>query len=49
MTLHRLENGQTTPQRRTVEAVRIALENAGIQFTNGDAPGVRLVKPSDPE
>lgn len=28
----------------TVEAVQRALESAGIEFTNGDQPGVRLRK-----
>jgi len=31
---------------RTVEAVQRCLEAAGIEFTNGDAPGVRLKKKS---
>jgi hypothetical protein len=26
----------------TVAAIRAALEAAGVEFTNGDAPGVRL-------
>ena len=26
------------------DSVRAALERAGIEFTNGDSPGVRLVK-----
>ena len=29
---------------RTIEAMRAALESAGVEFTNGDAPGVRLRK-----
>ena len=27
---------------RTVDAIRAALEAAGVEFTNGDQPGVRL-------
>ena len=27
---------------RTLAAIRAALEAAGVEFTNGDAPGVRL-------
>lgn len=29
---------------RTLDAIRVALEAAGVEFTNGDAPGVRLRK-----
>jgi hypothetical protein len=31
-------------QERTIEALQRALEAAGIEFTNGDQPGVRLTK-----
>ena len=42
-TITRLERGD--PQYdRTVTAVRAALEAAGVEFTNGDGPGVRLRK-----
>ena len=41
-TVVRLEIGEGAPQRRTLAAVRAALEAAGVEFTNGDAPGVRL-------
>jgi hypothetical protein len=39
-----------TVQRRPdlidpLAAIRAALEMAGVEFTNGDAPGVRLRKP----
>jgi transcriptional regulator with XRE-family HTH domain len=44
-TLSRFEAGeQLNP--RTVEAIQRALEAAGVEFTNGDAPGVRLRKPT---
>ena len=43
-TIARLERGEAL-YPRTVEAIRAALESAGVEFTNGDAPGVRL-KPS---
>ena len=33
---------------RTVAAVRGALESAGIEFINGDAPGVRLRRTGSP-
>jgi hypothetical protein len=29
---------------RTIEAIRAAFERAGVEFTNGDGPGVRLRK-----
>jgi transcriptional regulator with XRE-family HTH domain len=31
-------------RERTVDAIRAALEAAGVEFTNGDQPGVRLRK-----
>jgi len=43
-TLARLELGEGEPQRRTMEAIRAALEAAGVEFTNGDAPGVRMAQ-----
>ncbi len=32
------------PIRATMAALQRALEDAGIEFTNGDQPGVRLAK-----
>jgi transcriptional regulator with XRE-family HTH domain len=32
-------------RERTVDAIRAALEAAGVEFTNGDQPGVRLKRP----
>jgi transcriptional regulator with XRE-family HTH domain len=45
-TIARLELGEVTPQRRTVDTLRAALETAGIDFIaeNGGGPGVRLTK-----
>lgn len=40
--LIRLETGSGVPRASTVEAVRGALERRGIEFSNGDEPGVRL-------
>jgi len=40
-TITRLEAGEEL-RERTIEAVQRALEAAGVEFTNGDAPGVRL-------
>ncbi len=40
-TVSRLEaSGPLKP--RTVEAIQHALEKAGVEFTNGDKPGVRV-------
>jgi len=40
-TITRLERGE--PLRgRTVDAIRSALEAAGVEFTNSDQPGVRM-------
>jgi transcriptional regulator with XRE-family HTH domain len=42
-TVMRLEGGKAL-KPRTVEAIQRALEEAGIEFIDGDAPGVRLKK-----
>lgn len=42
-TIARLERGETL-RASTVDAIRRALESAGVEFTNGDQPGVRLRK-----
>ena len=40
-TVARLERGEAL-RERTVEDIKRALESAGVEFTNGDQPGVRL-------
>ena len=40
-TVSRLERGETL-RERTVDDIRRTLESAGVEFTNGDRPGVRL-------
>jgi transcriptional regulator with XRE-family HTH domain len=40
-TVARFERGEDLKER-TVDALRHALERAGVEFTNGDQPGVRL-------
>jgi transcriptional regulator with XRE-family HTH domain len=40
-TVTRFERGEPL-RERTVDAIRAALESAGVQFTNGDQPGVRM-------
>lgn len=43
-TLTNFEAGKRQPYPRTLAAIHTALEAAGVEFTNGDAPGVRLRK-----
>ena len=45
-TIARHELAEGTPQRRTLTALRAALEAAGVEFIpqNGGGPGVRLRK-----
>jgi transcriptional regulator with XRE-family HTH domain len=40
--LSRIETGQAIPRRRTLDALRTALENRGIVFSTGDKPCVCL-------
>ena len=42
-TVARFERGEELKER-TVEALQRALEAAGVEFTNGEQPGVRLSK-----
>jgi transcriptional regulator with XRE-family HTH domain len=42
-TVTRIENGADAKQS-TIDALQRALEAAGIEFTNGDQPGVRVIK-----
>ena len=41
-TLADFERGARQPYPRTLADIRATLEAAGVEFTNGDAPGVRL-------
>ncbi len=41
-TLADFERGARSPYERTLRDIQQALELAGIEFTNGEAPGVRL-------
>ena len=43
-TVNLIENAKGLPSTTLAQraAVRVALEEAGIEFLNGDAPGVRL-------
>lgn len=38
------EKGRRVPGRNNLDAIQRVLEKAGVEFTNGDAPGVRLRK-----
>ena len=42
--IKRLETipGRLAAQPRTIDALRSAIEAAGVEFTNGDQPGVRM-------
>ena len=43
-TVRDFEKRRRTPILNNLNAMRHALEAAGVEFTNGDAPGVRLKK-----
>ena len=45
-TVARFERGDELKER-TVDALQRALETAGIEFTNGDHPGVRLTRSAE--
>jgi transcriptional regulator with XRE-family HTH domain len=49
-TIRRAEAQDDAPNLlvNNMDAIRRALETAGIEFTNGDAPGVRLIKQKKP-
>jgi transcriptional regulator with XRE-family HTH domain len=41
-TIADFESGKRAPYERTLEQLQSALEKAGIEFTNGNEPGVKL-------
>ena len=41
-TIHRWENHVHSPRQTTRDAIQKAFEEAGIEFSNGTAPGVKL-------
>jgi transcriptional regulator with XRE-family HTH domain len=43
-TIANFETGKSVPIRSTLKAIQQAFEAAGIEFTNGDEPGVKLKK-----
>ena len=38
------EKGRSTPVKNTLAAIQRVLEEAGVEFINGDVPGLRLRK-----
>jgi transcriptional regulator with XRE-family HTH domain len=44
VTVRNFENEKSMPQRATLDVIQRALEAAGVEFTNGEQPGVRLTK-----
>jgi hypothetical protein len=41
-TITRFETCVTRPARATLAVIQNVFESAGVEFTNGDAPGVKL-------
>jgi transcriptional regulator with XRE-family HTH domain len=41
-TVRNFEAGRSTPTANNLEAIRSALERGGAEFTNDDAPGVKI-------
>jgi transcriptional regulator with XRE-family HTH domain len=44
VTVRQFEASAAQPRNATLDAIRRALESAGVEFTNGGQPGVRLRK-----
>jgi transcriptional regulator with XRE-family HTH domain len=45
-TIADFERGATTPRRQTLAQIAAAFEQAGVEFLNGNAPGVRVRRKS---
>jgi transcriptional regulator with XRE-family HTH domain len=45
-TVRNFEAGRSIPVANNLTAIQKAMEAAGVEFTNGDQPGVRLRKKS---
>jgi transcriptional regulator with XRE-family HTH domain len=41
-TIRNFENGHSSPMNATLDVLQRALEAAGVEFTNGGEPGVKL-------
>lgn len=46
-TVKGFEGGVSVPMKNNLDAIRRALEGAGVVFTNGGEPGVKLRKVSE--
>ena len=46
-TIVRFERGQVAPISATLQVLRQTFEKGGVEFTNGDQPGVRLKQKSE--
>jgi transcriptional regulator with XRE-family HTH domain len=46
-TIRDFEKGRRVPTVNNLAAIRAALEVAGVEFTNGEQPGVRLRKKAE--
>jgi transcriptional regulator with XRE-family HTH domain len=44
-TIRNFESGKSVPMYNTLGGIQRALEDAGVEFTNGDEPGLKLRKP----
>ncbi len=42
--LNNIEGGSSDPKASTLSAIQRVLEEAGVEFTNGAEPGVKLKK-----
>jgi transcriptional regulator with XRE-family HTH domain len=42
VTVRNFENEKSVPIRATLDVIRRAFEKAGVEFTNGDEPGLKL-------
>ena len=47
-TIADFESGKREPYPRTLDDLRTALEDEGVEFTNGGRPGVRLMRRDGP-
>ncbi len=41
-TVSRFESGKSSPNASTLAVIKLAFETAGVEFINGEAPGIRL-------
>lgn len=46
-TVQDFEAGRHKPYKRTLEKIAATFAEVGVEFTNGDAPGVRMIPHGD--